>query len=87
MRVFRAIGRADLARVARTVRQVNAKVVFVETLVSPRLAETLAAEVGAKTMVLNPVEGLTLDEAKAGKDYVSLMEQNLANLRAALECR
>ena len=78
---------ADLARVVRTVRKLDAQVVFFETLVSPRLAETLAAEVGAKTMVLNPVEGLTPDEAKAGKDYVSLMEQNLANLRTALDCR
>jgi zinc transport system substrate-binding protein len=78
---------ADLARVVRTVRRVNARVVFFETLVSARLAETLAAEVGAKTMVLNPIEGLTAEDAAAGKDYVSLMQANLATLRTALECR
>jgi len=71
----------------RAVRRIKANVVFVETLVSPRLAETLAAEVGATTMVLNPVEGLTADEARVGKNYVSLMEDNLRNLRLALECR
>jgi zinc transport system substrate-binding protein len=77
----------EIARVVRAVRRIKANVVFVETLVSPRLAETLAAEVGATTMVLNPVEGLTADEARVGKNYVSLMEDNLRNLRLALECR
>lgn len=78
---------AEIARVVRTVRRIKAKVIFFETLVSGRLADTLASEVGAKTMVLNPIEGLTPEEEKAGKDYVSLMEHNLENLRTALECR
>jgi zinc transport system substrate-binding protein len=78
---------AELARIVRQIRRLKATVVFFETLVSPKLAETLAAEVGAKTMVLNPLEGLTADEEKAGKDYVGVMEENLRNLRVALECR
>lgn len=76
----------DLARAVQVVRRAGAKVVFFETLVSSRLAETLAAEVGARTLVLNPVEGLTAEEEKAGKDYIGLMEENLRNLRTALEC-
>jgi zinc transport system substrate-binding protein len=55
--------------------------------VSPRLAETLAREIGARTLVLNPIEGLTKEEAAADKDYVALMQDNLANLRAGLGCR
>jgi zinc transport system substrate-binding protein len=43
--------------------------------------------VGARTLVLNPLEGLTTDEEKAGRDYVAVMEDNLKSLRAALECR
>ena len=78
---------AELARVVRQLKRLKAKVIFFETLVSPKLAETLAAEVGAKTLVLNPLEGLTADEEKAGKDYVGVMEENLKNLRTALECR
>jgi zinc transport system substrate-binding protein len=70
----------------RVVRRLQAKVIFFETLVSGKLAETLAAEVGARTLVLNPVEGLTAEEEKAGKDYLALMEDNLRNLRTALEC-
>ena len=54
---------------------------------SPKLAEALAREVGARTLILNPVEGLTKDEAAAGKEYLSLMRENLRNLREGLGCQ
>ena len=78
---------AELAAIAGLARRQHARYIFFETLVSSRLAETLAREVGAKTLVLNPIEGLTKEEAAAGKDYVALMEANLANLRTGLACR
>ncbi len=78
---------AELAAIARRARRANVRYVFVETLVSPRLAETLAREVGARTLLLNPIEGLTKEEAAAGKGYVDLMEANLANLRTGLGCK
>jgi zinc transport system substrate-binding protein len=77
----------DLERVVRQVRAAGATTVFFETLVSPRLAETVAREVGARTAVLDPLEGLTEEEANAGKDYFSVMRANLAALRQALGCR
>jgi zinc transport system substrate-binding protein len=77
----------DLEDVVRQVRSVGATTVFFETLVSPRLAETVAREVGAETAVLNPLEGLTEDEIAAGEDYFSVMRENLAALRKALGCR
>jgi zinc transport system substrate-binding protein len=63
------------------------KYIFFETLVSPRLADTLAREIGVQTLVFNPIEGVTPQEAAAGKGYVALMEENLKNLRLALDCR
>ena len=60
---------------------------FFETLVSPRLAETVARETGAVTAVLSPIEGLTSEQSDGGEDYLSLMRDNLAALREALECR
>jgi zinc transport system substrate-binding protein len=77
----------NLQRVIDAVRRTHATTVFFETLVSPRLAKTVARETGAKTAVLNPIEGLTPAEAREGKDYFSLMRSNLANLRTALGCR
>ena len=78
---------AALAAIANVARTRRATAIFFETLVSARLAETLAREIGARTLLLNPVEGLTKEEASAGKDYVALMEANLENLRAGLGCR
>ena len=62
---------ADLARLVALRPQGRGAVHFFETLVSPKLAETLAREVGAKTLVLNPIEGLTpAAEARRGQpDY------------------
>jgi zinc transport system substrate-binding protein len=61
--------------------------VFFETLVSPRLADTVARGVGARTAVLDPIEGLTPDEQKRGDGYLTLMRRNLETLRKALACR
>lgn len=61
------------------------KYVFFETLVSPKVAEIVAKEAGIKTLVLNPVAGLTEDEMRQGKDYLTLMRENLTNLKLALE--
>lgn len=78
---------AQLAAIVRFAREKKVKYIFLEPLVSPKLAETLARETGAQTMVLNPIEGLTREEQAAGKGYVALMEENLKSLRVALECR
>jgi len=75
-----------IEKLVRLVEGAGATTVFLETLVSPKLAETVAREAGAKTAVLNPLEGLTNDEAAAGTDYFSIMRDNLAALRDALGC-
>jgi zinc transport system substrate-binding protein len=77
----------DLERLVHEVEKSRATTVFFETLVSPKLAETIAREAGVETAVLNPLEGLTSSEVAAGDDYVSIMKSNLATLRAALGCR
>jgi zinc transport system substrate-binding protein len=77
----------QLADVVKLVRRTHATTVFFETLVSRRLAQTVAREVGARTDVLDPIEGLTPAEQTRGENYLSLMRQNLAALRRALSCR
>ena len=71
------------AEAARKAREVKATTIFFETLVSPKVAQSMASEVGAKTAVLDPLEGI---EAGAAADYVSVMRTNLATLRTALGC-
>jgi zinc transport system substrate-binding protein len=72
-----------LAEVAKLAREKGVTTIFFETLVSPRVAETLAKEVGAKAEVLDPIEGI---EPASSADYVSVMRQNLATLKPALGC-
>lgn len=76
-----------LAQTATLARQLGVKYIFFETLVSPRLAETLAKEVGARTIVFNPLEGLTSEQLEAGQDYFLVMRENLVNLKTALQCQ
>jgi zinc transport system substrate-binding protein len=76
----------ELEDVVEEVRRQAATTVFFETLVSPRLAETVARETGASTAVVNPLEGLTEEELARGENYFSVMRANLQTLRQALEC-
>jgi zinc transport system substrate-binding protein len=77
----------ELEEVVEHVRETEATTIYFETLISPRLAETVARETGAKTGVLDPLEGLSEDDLEGGADYLSVMRENLASLRRGLECR
>ncbi|MFH1078212.1 MAG: metal ABC transporter substrate-binding protein [Patescibacteria group bacterium] len=77
----------DLADLADIIRATGIDVVFTETFVSPKLSETLATETGARTLVLNPIGGLTNEERTRGDTYLTVMRSNLANLTDALQCR
>lgn len=77
----------SLKAVVDFVQKNDVSVIFFESLVSPELSETIAQEVGADTMVLNPIEGLTQEQLAEGEDYFSLMQQNTMNLKSALRCQ
>jgi zinc transport system substrate-binding protein len=75
-----------LAQLPDLVKRDHIKVVFTETLASPRIADTLAREAGVTTDVLDPLEGLS-DSAIAHRDnYVTIMDTNLKKLERALDC-
>jgi len=77
---------AKMREILRLVRRHHVRVIYYETLVSPRVAAAIAREVGARILVLDPLEGLTLEQQRRGRDYVSIMEDNLRNLVAGLAC-
>ncbi len=74
-----------MAEIIDFARDKEIKTIFFEELVSPKVAETIAAEIGAQTAVLNPLEGLTQEQLNAGEDYLSIMEKNLNALVSALK--
>ena len=77
----------QLARIADFAKKNDVKVIFFESLVSPKLSQTIAQEVGAQAMVLDPIEGLTPDALAAGQNYLTVIHSNLANLKIALQCQ
>jgi zinc transport system substrate-binding protein len=76
---------ADLSRLQDLIRAEGITTVFSERLVSPRMSETLADDLGIRTAVLDPIEGLS-DETQ-DEDYLSLMRANLTALQEANGCR
>jgi len=75
---------AQMAELVTFVRDNHIRTVYYETLVSPDVADTIAAEAGVETAVLDPIEGLTDDSQ--GTDYLEIMRANLANLQAGQPC-
>lgn len=73
-----------MTEVVKFCRENNVNYIFFETIVSPKLAQTIAKETGTELLVLNPLESLTEDEVKQGKNYVTVMGENLKNLQKAL---
>ncbi|MER8186581.1 metal ABC transporter substrate-binding protein [Kitasatospora sp. NPDC094015] len=72
---------ARLSAIQQAAREHGVTTIFFETLVDPRLATTVAKDLGLKTAVLDPIEGV---KDPASTDYFSVMKQNLTNLQAAL---
>ncbi len=74
-----------IADLSDLVKREGVTTIFTETLVSPKVAQTLGREAGVQTAVLDPIEsprsGVT---SFAG--YLAAMRQNLVVLRAALGC-
>lgn len=73
---------ARLADITRFARDHHVTTIFFEALVDPRVAQTVAAEVGARTAVLDPVEGV-----RGHDDYLSVQRRNAQALHDALGCR
>jgi zinc transport system substrate-binding protein len=71
-----------VAEITTFARDHDVSTVFVEGSGSPRLAGTIAAELGIETAVLDPLEA-----PPAGTDYLGAMRDNLAALREALGCQ
>lgn len=73
-----------IAKIVEFAKENNVSTIFFEELVSPKVAQVIANEIGAKTAVLNPIEGLTKEQSQAGVDYFSLMKENIEVLETAL---
>lgn len=77
----------QMADIAQLAKKDNVKYIFFESLVSPKLSQTIATAVGAQTIAFNPLEGLTDGQIASGETYLTVMRDNLDKLRLALDCK
>lgn len=67
------------------VRQEQIPAVYYLELSSPRVAEIIGEETGARPLLLHSCHNVTRTQFEAGITYVELMEQNIENLRKGLD--
>lgn len=60
--------------------------IFYEELITPRVAEIISKETGAQLLKLHGAHNVTKEELARGTTFLDLMEENLRNLKAGLEC-
>jgi zinc transport system substrate-binding protein len=77
----------DIARVENIAKQNNVKIIFSEDLVDPKLAQSLATDIGGETRILSPLEGLNHEDQQNGVTFIDKWYQNLDNLKVALRCQ
>ncbi|MBL7575861.1 zinc transport system substrate-binding protein [Peptoniphilus asaccharolyticus DSM 20463] len=73
-----------MKEIIQLVKEKNINTIFTEELLDTKIADTISSETGAKTVRLNPLEGLSEEEIKNGDEYVSVMRANLEKLVEAL---
>ncbi|SDZ06784.1 zinc transport system substrate-binding protein [Proteiniborus ethanoligenes] len=73
-----------IARLLDIIKDEGYEFIFLESLASPKVVELLAQEGNLKILELNPIGGLTKEQQDSKEDYITLMEQNLENLKKAL---
>lgn len=73
---------ARLKEVAEFIKAHEIKTVFSEELIDPKVAQTLANDLGLKTATLDPLE----NQVDPSKDYIAVMKNNIATLHSSLEC-
>lgn len=66
------------------VKEDEIPVVFYIEFSNEKLADTICESTGAKKLMLHSCHNVTKDELESGATYLSLMQQNVENLREAL---
>lgn len=76
---------ARIADVQKLAKQYGVTTIFFETLVANTVANSIAGDLGLKTAVLDPIEGIT--STSAGTNYLEVMQSNLKALQEANGCK
>lgn len=76
---------ARMREIIDMVKDYGIKCIFFEELVDPKVANSIADETGCRTMALSPLDGMTKEDIDSGRDYFSVMKDNLSALVSSFE--
>ncbi len=73
-----------MAEIIEYIKEHQIPVLFMDASSNPRIGEVIAEETGIRVERLNPLESITMEDRWAGKDYLSIMRENLEALQRGL---
>ncbi len=74
-----------IVKIIEKMREDGAKYVFYEEMTDPKAARIIAEEIGGEILLLHSCHNVSKTEMEEGATYLSLMWQNVENLRKGLE--
>ena len=77
----------DMINLVNQVKENNIKYIYYEELTSPKIAETIAKETGAKMLLLNAAHNVSKKQVETKVSFIDIMNDNLNNLKTGLECK
>ena len=77
----------DLIQLINQIKRDNIKYIFYEELSSPKIAQTISQESGAKLLFLNSAHNISKNQFDQGISFISIFENNLSSLKIGLECQ
>lgn len=76
-----------IGRLVKTMRTTGSNVIFHEELIQPKVARIIAGETGGRLLLLHGVHNVSKRELERGETYLSLMQENVKNLKIGLRCQ
>ncbi len=75
---------ALVAQMIKDIKEQNIPVIYYEELVDPKISQMISDETGAEMLLLHSCHNVSKEDFNNGVTYLSLMKQNVENLRVGL---
>ena len=76
---------ALVAQMIKEIKEQNISVIYYEELVDPKISQMISDETGAKMLLLHSCHNVSKEDFNNGVTYLSLMKQNVENLKVGLD--
>ena len=76
---------ALVAQMIKEIKEQKIPVIYYEELVDPKISQMISDETGAKMLLLHSCHNVSKEDFNNGVTYLSLMKQNVENLKVGLD--